>query len=93
MRDDRFMIKNDSYKWLVLAISFILMLTFAISLQALPPIFDKIQEDIAFTNSQAGMLMGVYAIPGIFLPFLIAFLAGVSILSILALGGLKASEA
>ena len=74
-------------------ISFILMLTFAISLQALPPIFDKIQEDIAFTNSQAGMLMGVYAIPGIFLPFLIAFLAGVSILSILALGGLKASEA
>lgn len=74
-------------------ISFILMLTFAISLQALPPIFDKIQEDIAFTNSQAGMLMGAYAIPGIFLPFLIAFLAGVSILSILALGGLKAREA
>jgi predicted MFS family arabinose efflux permease len=31
--------------------------------------------DISFTNSQAGMLMGAYAIPGIFLPFLIAFLA------------------
>ncbi len=67
--------RSDSYKWLVLGISFILMLTFAISLQSLPPIFDKIQMDISFTNSQAGMLMGAYAIPGIFLPFLIAFLA------------------
>ena len=33
------------------------------------------QLDIAFSNSQAGMLMGAYAIPGIFIPFLIAFLA------------------
>jgi predicted MFS family arabinose efflux permease len=51
------------------------MLVFAISLQSLPPIFDKIQNDISFSNSQAGMLMGAYAIPGIFIPFLIAFLA------------------
>lgn len=67
--------KSNSYKWVVLAISFILMLVFAISLQFLPPIFDKIQKDISFSNSQAGMLMGAYAIPGIFIPFLIAFLA------------------
>lgn len=66
---------SSSYKWLVLAISFALMLVFAISLQSLPPIFDKMQLDIAFSNSQAGMLMGAYAIPGIFIPFLIAFLA------------------
>lgn len=70
-----FIKENNSYKWVVLAISFILMLTFAISLQSLPQIFDKIQGDISFSNSQAGMLMGAYAIPGIFLPFLIAFLA------------------
>src|SRR5699024_7765261 len=31
--------------------------------------------DISFSNSQAGMLMGAYAIPGILLPFLIAALA------------------
>ena len=67
--------RSDTYKWVVLAISFMLMLTFAISLQSLPPIFDKIGKDISFSNSQAGMLMGAYAIPGIFLPFLIAFLA------------------
>ncbi len=66
--------QNENYKWVVLFISFILMLTFAISLQSLPPIFDKIVEDIAFTNSQAGLLMGIYAIPGIILPFLVAFL-------------------
>lgn len=67
--------KSGSYKWVVLGISFMLMLTFAISLQSLPPIMDKIAEDISFSNSQAGMLMGIYAIPGIFLPFLVAFLA------------------
>ena len=70
-----FIKRSNSYKWVVLAISFALMLVFAISLQSLPPIFDKIQKDISFSTSQAGMLMGVYAIPGIFIPFLIAFLA------------------
>lgn len=71
------MISNNSknYKWIVLAVSFLLMLTFAISLQSLPPIFEKIAEDISFSNSQAGILMGAYAIPGIFFPLLIAFLA------------------
>lgn len=60
--------------WVVLAISFLLMSTFAASLQALPPLFSQITMDIPFSNSQAGMLMGAYAIPGIFLPFLIAVL-------------------
>lgn len=64
---------KNSYKWVVLAISFLLMLTFAISLQALPPIFDQITKDIPFSNSQAGMLMGAYAIPGVLISFLIAY--------------------
>ncbi|NLC28328.1 MAG: MFS transporter [Campylobacteraceae bacterium] len=45
------------------------MLVFAISLQALPPIFSSIMEDIPFSNSQAGFLMSSYAVLGIFLPF------------------------
>ena len=75
MKNNMFVEIRSSYKWVVLAISFALMLVFAISLQSLPPIFDKIQKDISFSNSQAGMLMGAYAIPGIFIPFLIALLA------------------
>lgn len=66
---------RESYKWVVLAVSFFLMFTFAISLQALPPIFASIMQDVPFSNAQAGTLMGAYAIPGIFLPFLVAFLA------------------
>ena len=65
--------ENSSYKWLVLTISFLLMLVFAISLQALPPIFGNIMEDIPFSNSQAGLLMSSYALLGIFLPFLAIF--------------------
>lgn len=74
-RNDDLFKKSDSYKWVVLTIAFILMLTFAISLQSLPQIFNEIQKDISFSDSQAGVLMGAYAIPGILLPFLIAFLA------------------
>lgn len=67
--------ERESYKWMVLFISFLLMSIFAISLQALPPMFEYITKDIPFSNSQGGALMGVYAIPGIFLPFLVAYLA------------------
>lgn len=66
---------RDSYKWVVLGFSFLLMITFAISLQALPPLFDEISKDIPFNHSQAGMLMGAYAVPGIFLPFFVAYIA------------------
>lgn len=58
-------------KWVILVISCMLMMCFALTLQALPPLFELMKKDISFTNSQAGMLMGVYAIPGIFLPFFI----------------------
>lgn len=66
---------NVYYKWVILVISFLMMIGFALTLQVLPPLFEHIIKDVFFTNSQAGMLMGAYAIPGIFLPFLVAYLA------------------
>lgn len=66
---------NKSYKWIVLAISFSMMVGFSLSLQTLPPLFEQIMMDVHFSNAQAGVLMGAYAIPGIFLPFAVAFLA------------------
>lgn len=83
---------KDSYKWIILAISFLLMVTFAISLQALSPIFEQIKEDISLSNTQAGLLTGAYTIPGIFLPFFIAYLANkfnekfIILISLLTLG-------
>lgn len=66
---------KGSYKWVVLGISFFMMMCFALSLQVLPPLFEQIMQDVTFSNSQAGLLMGAYAIPGIFLPFGVAYLA------------------
>lgn len=66
---------KDSYKWVVLGISFFMMMCFALSLQVLPPLFEQMMRDVSFTNSQAGLLMGTYAIPGIFLPFVVAYMA------------------
>ncbi len=64
--------EENSYKWIVLGISFLLMLVFAISLQALPPIFTNIMKDIPFSNQQAGLLMSSYSFLGIFFPFIVA---------------------
>ncbi len=64
--------ENKSYKWIVLGVSFLLMLVFAISLQSLPPIFGNIMKDIPFSNQQAGLLMSSYSFLGIFFPFFIA---------------------
>lgn len=63
--------EEHSNKWIVLGISFSLMLVFAISLQALPPIFNNMMKDIPFSNKQAGLLMSSYSILGIFFPFLL----------------------
>ncbi|SHN80336.1 CynX/NimT family MFS transporter [Desulfitobacterium chlororespirans] len=66
---------QTSSRWVVLALSFFMMIGFALSLQALPPLFEQIMKEVSFSNSQAGILMGAYAIPGIFLPFIVAYLA------------------
>lgn len=67
--------RGNLYKWIVLAISFLSTFVFAISLQALPPIFNSIMRDIPFSQSQAGFLMSAYSILGIFIPFFVAFFA------------------
>lgn len=67
--------KRHSYKWFILCITYLLMLSFSISLQSLPPLFGEIAKDIPISTSQSGLLMGAYAIPGVFLPFLTAYLA------------------
>ncbi|GEM_PF-1731106 len=66
---------TDTYKWIVLFLSFMFMTLFALSLQSIPPLFSHIGNDIPLSDSQAGMLMGIYAVPGIFLPLFIGYLA------------------
>jgi predicted MFS family arabinose efflux permease len=46
------------------------MLTFAFTLQFLPPILSLIIEDMKFTHTQAGLLMSLFALPTIFLSIL-----------------------
>lgn len=64
--------KKDLYRWIVLALSFLLMLVFAVSLQMLPPLFTNITKEIPFSTRQAGLLMSSYSVIGIFIPFLVA---------------------
>ena len=66
---------TDTYKWIILFLSFVFMILFALSLQSVPPLFSHIGNDIPLSDSQAGMLMGSYAMPGIFLPLFIGYLA------------------
>lgn len=59
---------KDSYKWVVLGISFFMMMCFALSLQVLPPLFEQMMRDVSFTNSQAGLLMELMLSQGFFYP-------------------------
>ncbi|MDT3700728.1 MAG: hypothetical protein RO469_15055 [Thermincola sp.] len=55
---------NNSYKWVVLVISFFMMMGFALSLQVLPPLFDQITRDVS--APQAGFLSSLIMLVPIF---------------------------
>ena len=61
---------ESSYRWIILIVAYICMLTFAFTLQFLPPILSLIIEDMKFTHTQAGLLMSLFALPTIFLSIL-----------------------
>jgi MFS family permease len=64
------------HRWIVFGTCYSLMVLFALSFQAVPPLLQFVQEEIPFSHSQAGYLMGAYTIPGLVIPPLIPWLAG-----------------
>ncbi len=58
---------SDRKRWLILAIVFCAQLAFAIIMMSVPPILNLAITDLAISHAQAGLLMGIFALPGVFL--------------------------
>lgn len=58
---------GTSSRWWVLGLIHFSVLTFAVTLQMIPPILGTLVNDLGMTHTQAGALMGLFTLPGIFL--------------------------
>ena len=52
-------------RWVILGISYSFLLSFTITLQAVPPVLSLIMSDLQLTHTQGGLLMSLFALPGI----------------------------
>lgn len=58
---------EERYRWNILVMAYIVVVGFAFVFQSIPPILSLIIADLNFSHTQAGMLMSLFALPGIFL--------------------------
>jgi len=67
--------KVESYRWVILAIVYLSILAFTFIFQSIPPILPFILSELHLTYAQSGLLMSLFALPGIFVSLLGGFLA------------------
>jgi predicted MFS family arabinose efflux permease len=57
---------DNTSRWGTLAITSLFVFAICISYQSIPPVLSLIIEDTGISHAQAGLLMSVYTLPGIF---------------------------
>ena len=63
------------YRWVILVIVYLSILAFTFLLQSIPPILPLIISELQLTYAQAGLLMSLFAFPGLFISLLGGFLS------------------
>ena len=63
------------YRWIILILSWLSMLVFALTMQCLPPILTLVIDALKLTHAEAGSLMSLFALPAILLAILAGMLA------------------
>jgi len=58
--------ENDRYRWVILGVVYLSILTFALTFQSIPPILPLIISDLGLTYARAGLLVSLFALPGLF---------------------------
>ncbi len=88
--------EGDRFRWTILGIVYLAMLSFALSLYAIPPVLPLIMRELSLSHAEGGLLMGVFALPGIAVALLAGMLSdrygtraiGGSALALMAAGSL-----
>lgn len=65
----------NKYRWIILILAYLCMLGFAFTLQSIPPVLPLIIRGLELTHGQAGLLMGLFALPAIVLSILAGLLS------------------
>ena len=56
-----------SYRWKILAMAYACQISFALVFQSIPPLLRLVVSEFELTHAQAGLLMSLFALPGIFI--------------------------
>jgi MFS family permease len=59
--------KFAGYRWKILVMIYVCMLSFAMVFQSIPPLLTLIRQEFNISHAQAGLLMSLFALPGIFI--------------------------
>jgi MFS family permease len=65
----------DSYRWVILGIVYLSILAFTLIFQTIPPILPFIISELHLNYAQSGLLMSLFALPGLFISLLGGFLS------------------
>jgi predicted MFS family arabinose efflux permease len=58
---------DSNRRWRMFAVAYLCLVAFAFVFQALPPVLRLILEELGLDHTRGGLLMGLFALPGIFL--------------------------
>jgi MFS family permease len=67
--------KIEGYRWVILVIVYLSILAFTFIFQSIPPILPLIVFELHLTYAESGLLVSLFALPGIFVSLLGGFLA------------------
>lgn len=54
-------------RWVILGLAYLFILSFTITLQAVPPVLSLIMAELKLSHAQGGLLMSLFALPGVFI--------------------------
>lgn len=66
---------QSSFRWIILSIIYLGMVSFAFAYHAIPPVLPLIIKEFGLSHAQGGLLMGIFAFPGIVVSILAGMLS------------------
>jgi len=67
--------KTERYRWVILVVVYLSILAFTLIFQSIPPVLPFIISELHLTYTQSGLLMSLFALPGLIISLLGGFLS------------------
>ena len=77
---------TEKYRWVILIIAYLSIFAFGLIFHSIPPVLPLIISDLHLTYAQSGLLMSLFALPGVFISLLGGFLSDRYEMKLLGMG-------